>query len=517
MSESTPRWIGGYRLQENLGAGGSGTVWRAADPEGNAVALKLLHPALASTEKSRKRLAREARLVNRIEGSGVAQVLDFEADDTFPFVVTELIEGPTLAEVIAEAPLDFQEAHLLSAQLDDILRRVHRAGIVHRDLKPSNIILSETGPVLIDFGIAQTQEDQRLTKTGLMCGTPGFVSPELLGATDPDHQLWIEGDWWALSALLLSSLTGRRPFAGSEPAVILSNITRGVPDVDGLPENMARTFVEALAPDPQRRLPAEILLQRLAAASSDLEPELSVTTVFDRRDHQATAQLETFDTVGVTELVPLQEAASPVDPVSPVNPASPVNPVNAATFSPEFVQLVPQPPLPPPPPANTAVNVSFIAFLAFFPAMALLQRWWAPGVTAGIIVLLASLGSGSNWLERRRYRKGGVSRSDAAWTWMLAPRHLLLGALSSLPAMALTAAVVVAGYFGLPHLGREDSVVILWIAVFLSMLIGYYLPASHSWRVGSRLVARGIAPTWVGQLVVTVIILTILALLLSLV
>lgn len=265
--------VGGYELIGRLGIGGSGTVWKARDGAGNICALKLLHPAIAATESSRARLIREARLVNQIPGEGIARVLDFEADAAEPFVVTELIEGPTLEDIIRQEPLSLDEALFLGQQLRTILSRIHASGIVHRDLKPSNVILSDEGPVLIDFGIAQGDGNERLTETGVVNGTPGYVSPELLSSsTTPSFELWRLGDWWAWSALLLSAMTGEAPFGTGTTQGVLDRVFRGEPLVGSIPDEVATVMRQALHPDPSARLSPGTVLDHLEATRAHNPP-----------------------------------------------------------------------------------------------------------------------------------------------------------------------------------------------------------------------------------------------------
>lgn len=249
MDEDQGQWLGGYRLVRRLGAGGAGTVWLAHDGAGQRVALKLLHPALASTEEARRRLAREATTVNRVRSSGVARVLDVEVDDSQPFVVTEFVEGPTLALRLTSGALSPREVAALASSLRHTLEAVHGARIVHRDVKPSNVILSPLGPVLIDFGIAMTEDDDRLTSTGLVSGTAGFTSPELLRAGPASPAT----DWWSWAATLLEAATGRAPFGTGDSHAVMLRVLQGRPDLDGLPAGVAGVLARALDPDPALR------------------------------------------------------------------------------------------------------------------------------------------------------------------------------------------------------------------------------------------------------------------------
>lgn len=256
-------WVGGYYLIRELGRGGSGTVWEASDEAGTHVALKLLHPSLADTEKARARLLREARLVNQIQSDFVARVLDVEAEASSPFVVTELFRGPTLDDKIRQRPLEYWEAAQIGRHLLETLTAVHASGVAHRDLKPSNIILTEDGPVLIDFGIAQGEGDSSLTLTGSITGTPGYVSPELLLSAKPDLPLLQAGDWFAWSALLLKSVTGRPPFGTGKPEVILRAVLDGDADTTGLATNVENAFLDALAATATERPAPDALLNAL--------------------------------------------------------------------------------------------------------------------------------------------------------------------------------------------------------------------------------------------------------------
>ena len=205
--------IGGYTIVAPLGSGGMGTVYRAVDGGGNAVALKLLHPHVGSEAATRDRLRREVHALQKLRHPGVAAVLDAEADSTEAFLVTELVSGDNLEEHVRErGTLDAEELLGLAEGLRDTLVAVHGAGVVHRDLKPSNVIIGDDGPVLIDFGLAQAADDSKLTADGLVLGTPGYLAPELLDGEEPDDA----SDFWGRAAILAFAATGRDPF-GTRP------------------------------------------------------------------------------------------------------------------------------------------------------------------------------------------------------------------------------------------------------------------------------------------------------------
>ncbi|MDT3766466.1 protein kinase [Gleimia hominis] len=261
MSDSVQRpatRLGGYRLVRPLGSGGAAVVWEAVDEAGDRYALKLLHPAVASDQVARVRLAREAQTLNRVRSAAVAHVVDLETEGQQPFVVTELVDGLSLRdEVRQRGPFYYDDAVDLAFSLAEVLRQVHAAGVIHRDLKPSNVMLGPEGPVLIDFGISRAAGDERLTSTGLVTGTPGWVAPEVLQGADDDEVT----DWWGAAAIVLFSLTGRQPFGTGKMEVVLGRIATGRPDTRGVYPPLATVLRRALGPRQDRLEYGEFLDQ----------------------------------------------------------------------------------------------------------------------------------------------------------------------------------------------------------------------------------------------------------------
>nr|MBA3907776.1 serine/threonine protein kinase [Pseudonocardiales bacterium] len=200
---SPTRVIGGrYVVLGELGRGGMGIVWRAEDRTmGRQVAVKELHlpQGLSPAERLqfRERLLREARNAGRLNDPGIVTVHDVISDDGVDHIVMELIEARTLTEVVAtDGPLDERSATAVAQQLLSALNTAHAAGVVHRDVKPSNVMLGSGGRVkLTDFGIAQAADDPRLTTTGSLIGSPGYLAPERLdsGAASGASDLWALG------------------------------------------------------------------------------------------------------------------------------------------------------------------------------------------------------------------------------------------------------------------------------------------------------------------------------------
>ena len=262
--------VGGYRLLRRLGAGGMGVVWEATDEGGRHVAMKILHPQIAADPTARRRLDREASVLARVRDTRVARILDIETGDGsqgITFVITELIEGPTLQhevehEGVYDLTTDARDLADLAHGLVDSLRAVHAAGVIHRDLKPSNVMLSAQGPVLIDFGIAQVADDVRLTQTGQVTGTPGFIPPEMLDGGEPNADV----DWYACAGVLLFTVTGLAPFGSGAWQVVFRRVYAGTPELGNLEEEnpaLARAFTAALAPEAENRLSPDGLLEVL--------------------------------------------------------------------------------------------------------------------------------------------------------------------------------------------------------------------------------------------------------------
>ncbi|MPV89687.1 serine/threonine-protein kinase [Georgenia ruanii] len=250
-ADGEQREVGGYRLLRRLGSGGMGTVHEAVDADGRHVALKLLHPHISADPQARKRLAREVSLLHRVREAGIARVLDAEVEDAEAFVVTELVEGPTLEEdVAADGPFSPSELSHLAHGLAEALRAIHAVGVVHRDFKPGNVMMSEHGPVVIDFGIAQVADDARLTQTGMVTGTPGYLDPEVIAGAEPSPTC----DWWGWAAVLLFAATGRPPFGRGPTGAVLARVTTGQADTEGLEPVVAKALRGALDPQPGRRL-----------------------------------------------------------------------------------------------------------------------------------------------------------------------------------------------------------------------------------------------------------------------
>ncbi|MGW2616157.1 serine/threonine-protein kinase [Streptomyces sp. NPDC001500] len=248
---------GRYRLGDVLGRGGMGTVWRAEDETlGRTVAVKELRfPGNIDEDEKRRlitRTLREAKAIARIRNNSAVTVFDVVEEDDRPWIVMELVEGKSLAEVIREdGVLKPKRAAEVGLAILDVLRSAHREGILHRDVKPSNVLIAEDGRVVLtDFGIAQVEGDPSITSTGMLVGAPSYISPERARGHKPGPA----ADLWSLGGLLYASVEGSPPYdKGSAIATLTAVMTEQLEE----PKNagpLRDVIYGLLTKDPARRL-----------------------------------------------------------------------------------------------------------------------------------------------------------------------------------------------------------------------------------------------------------------------
>src|SRR6266568_6866241 len=242
---------GRYRLEERIAAGGVGEVWRGRDTVlARAVAVKLLRPEYAQHRETLARFGAEARHAAGISHPGIAQVYDY-GEDGQPFLVMELVDGPSLATVLAAGPLDARAAMDVAAQASTALAAAHTAGLVHRDIKPANLLLGPGGQVKItDFGIAHAAGSAPVTRTGTLIGTPAYLAPERAagGPATP------ASDLYSLGVVAYECLAGAPPFSGIALEVAAAHRQRPLPPLpSAVPEGMAALVAELTAKDPAAR------------------------------------------------------------------------------------------------------------------------------------------------------------------------------------------------------------------------------------------------------------------------
>ncbi|MHB1536285.1 MAG: protein kinase domain-containing protein, partial [Acidimicrobiales bacterium] len=275
------RVLGGrYRLVDKIARGGMAEVWEGHDEVlARPVAVKVLQPHLAEDGVFLERFRREAITAARLAHPGVVSTYDAGSDAGTAYIVMELVRGRTLRQLLAErGPMDPELAVRVAAQIADALAHAHRSGLVHRDIKPANVLLTdeEWGHLraqVTDFGIAKASAglEQDLTRTGVVLGTPKYLSPEQIQGREPDAR----ADLYALGVVLYEMVVGKPPFVEStDMATALAHVhdepvpmSRRRP---GIPPALDRLSLALLAKDPADRVPSAVAVGRaLAAISSD--------------------------------------------------------------------------------------------------------------------------------------------------------------------------------------------------------------------------------------------------------
>lgn len=258
-----PQRIGPFRVVRRLGSGGMGRVFLCLSAGGRPVAVKLIRADLAADREFRTRFRREVEAAQKVSGLYTAMLVDADVDGPVPWLATAYVAGPSLADAVRDrGPLVSAPLLELAAGLAEGLAAIHAAGVVHRDLKPSNILLADDGPRVIDFGISRAADASVLTSTGLIVGSPGFMSPEQAdgGEVGPPS------DVFSFGAVLAFAATGHSPFGtGSTPALVY-RVVHGAPALDGIPAEASDLIGRCLAKDPARRPTAADLLAELGDA-----------------------------------------------------------------------------------------------------------------------------------------------------------------------------------------------------------------------------------------------------------
>jgi Protein kinase domain len=266
LGSGDPSWIGEYRLISRLGEGGQGVVYLAEAPSGARVVVKLLRTEGLRDAAARARLAREVSAARTVARFCTAQVIEARVDGEWPFIVSEYVEGPTLAEqVTGSGPLSGSPLDRLAIGTATALAAIHQARIVHRDFKPGNVVLGPDGARVIDFGIAHDLAGD-VTATAPMLGTPAYTAPEQItsGAVGPP------ADMFAWASTMAFAATGHSPFAAGTPVAQMHQVVHGQPDLSGVPQPLGTVLYRCLAKDPALRPTAEqVLLQLLGGARED--------------------------------------------------------------------------------------------------------------------------------------------------------------------------------------------------------------------------------------------------------
>ncbi len=499
------RRIGPYRLIQQLGEGGMGVVHLALDPNGRAVALKLLRPHVAHDRDARTRLAREVDVLGRIQDPRVAAVIDADLDGDRPYLVTRYVPGPPLDDVVREhGPVPGADLLRLGRGLAEALHAIHAADVIHRDLKPGNVLMLDGDPVLIDFGIAHVADDVRITMTGLVMGTPGYLSPEVVEGAPVTEAT----DWWGWAATLAFAASGAPPFGRGPMDAVLSRVSRGEPDLTGVDPRLAPLLYAALSPEPRQRPDADEVvdaLERYATGqpvTQALATQPRHTQVLEQRptaqwERPAVAavapaelptaprewarEAQTWDDDPDADLVPWQETDGEVSEWQSAwegGEGSPDPRIGRAQRTGTVLALL------------LVVVAATASFPVVAAAVALLWSWAARTADRSLTSLVL----------RRHHR--GPRRSDVPVAVVASPWHLVVGALATLVSAILPLVVGVCAVFsaalatvavtgGSPEPGTAAP---LAAGALVAALMAWWGPGGAGLRRGSRSIVRGISP-----------------------
>ena len=494
-------WIGPYRLIEKLGEGGMGVVHLALAPSGRAVAIKVLRAHIANDHEARSRLAREVQTLARVQDARVAAVLDADTEGLRPYIVTRYIPGPALDRVVSEeGPLQGEALLRLGRGLTGALHAIHAAGVIHRDLKPANVLLLDGDPVVIDFGIAHFADDIRLTMTGLVMGTPGYLSPEVVEGGSVTEAT----DWWGWAATLAFAASGVPPFGRGPMGVVLDRVRRGQSDLSGVDARLAPLLRAALSPMADERPHADEIVEALdryaAGAPATVAVPVNDPLPFLPRQPpgpSATQALDQAD-VGAEDRETFEDAQS--DPEQD---------------SDWWAGWQTEPGQPDPRIGRPARIGTLLALMAG--ALGTAAAW--PVVAAGLSILwfwCARFADRSVTSLVMRRHESGRRRRDIPLAVVASPWHVISSAVATVIALLLPATIAIASTFsaalavaaisgGDPQPARSLPLV---AGGFLGLMMGWWGPGGASLRRGSRSLVRGVAPgKTTTEVVVTILIL----------
>ncbi len=510
--------LGPYRLVHQIGEGGMGVVHLALDPQGRAVAIKVLRPHIAYDPDARSRLEREVDTLARIDHERVAAVIDSDIFGARPYLVTRYVPGPSLDEVVAEqGPLSGDALLRVGRGLVGALDAIHRVGVVHRDLKPGNVLLEDGDPVVIDFGIAHVADDIRLTSVGLVMGTPGYLSPELIEGAEVTEAT----DWWGWAATLAFAASGRPPFGRGPMDAVLDRVRRGQSDLTGVDPRLTPLLTAALSPDPAARPPASEVVSALEryAVGGPATVAIPHETGPDRPEPTSaghTAVLPQSPVPWDADAWPSEEWAQPAGQRWAPDSDEPWDEDES-----DWQAAWEAGPGEPDPRIGRPMRTGTIALLAL--ALAAAAMVW-PGVTLVVVLVWC-------WVARfcdrsvtalvlRRHDRGR-RRSDVPMAVVLSPWHVLASAAGTVVGLLLPAVVALATTFsavlGISSVSALDARAATAPALALGFLAGsmvsWWGPGGVALRRGSRSMVRGVVrPGTATQVVVAGLVVAAVAL-----
>ncbi|HET9168855.1 MAG TPA: serine/threonine-protein kinase [Actinospica sp.] len=273
LEPEDPRTVGGYPLRARIGAGGMGRVYLSFTPGGRAVAVKIIRREFGSDPEFRERFAREVSIAQQVNGIHIAQLIDAGSDNGVPWLAGAYVAGPSLAQAVAEAgPLPAHTVLALAGRIAESLAAIHATGMVHRDLKPGNILLDESGPKVIDFGIVRAATPTATGRSShrTFIGSPPFMAPEQIRG----QKVTPATDVFALGATLYYLCTGESAFAADFADGVLYRVIHDEPDYEALPEQVRELIRVCLRKEPAERPSTQRIIEGCRAAGAGPETPL---------------------------------------------------------------------------------------------------------------------------------------------------------------------------------------------------------------------------------------------------
>ena len=269
LAADDPRVIGEYRLRAQLGSGGMGRVYLGMSPAGRAVAIKIVRSDLADDAEFLLRFGQEVAAARAVSGIYTAPVVASGLNERPPWLATAFVPGPSLDQVVSEhGPLPEPALWPLLAGLVEALQAIHACGVVHRDLKPANVLLAADGPRVIDFGISRAADGTALTATGVVFGTPGYMSPEQAEGRPAGPA----SDVFALGCVIAYAAGGAGPFGTGTAAAVLYRVVHADAILDAVPAGLRQIVAGCVAKNPAERPTPAALAAALAARDQGTGP-----------------------------------------------------------------------------------------------------------------------------------------------------------------------------------------------------------------------------------------------------
>ena len=430
--------VGAYRLLAPIGEGGMGVVHLAQGPDGKRVALKVLRPHIVGDREARERLAREVSSLQRISSPRIAEILDADPHGPVPFVVTRYVPGLSLYHhVDEEGPIAGADLLHFADALAEALQAVHSVGVLHRDIKPTNVLMEGRSPVLIDFGLARVAEDPRLTQTGWLLGTPGYLAPEILYGDDAT----VASDVHAWATTVAFAASGRPPYGKGPAMAIMDRVRRGEHDLSGVPAPLDRLLRECLAEEPLDR-PAVF---ELRTAIDELRQQRAPGPAARARALDEAGRAAGRPDAGDRCSCRSPSGAGPA-PAAATGAASRCSrhPCSRRPVQPRPVQARPAPPIqswpvPRKTPSRAQVVLQLLGLGALTAALVAYAPYAGTALVATVVLLLRTASVSRQRHDRRRMVRGRPRWYDVPTTTLSMPGYLLLAFFGALALIAVAA------------------------------------------------------------------------------